>query len=396
MSDARPRLTILSPLAPYPSYSGGAAHLYRSALGLTAYYRVSLYALAAEPEGVRWGALQDRCEEACGFRSGPRGGSILDPPAARMERSAELERHLDRVWSEQPPDVVQIEFTTMAHYAPLARTTGALVACTAHNVAFLAQVQRARRERSPALRMRRWLGALSLWRYELRTLRHCNLAITLSERDATALRGWLPGLPVVCVAPGVEIREQHVAEREKMVLFVGSYLHPPNVEGATWLARAVWPVVRRAVPGARLVLAGRDPPADVRALATDDIVVPGTLPDLAPLYARASIAAAAVFWGGGVRIKILDALAAGLPVVATPAAAAGLALVHGKDALIAADATSFANELVRLLEDAGLRERIGAAGHEFVLRRHDTMHSARLLAGVYEGARAALIRSRTG
>lgn len=388
-------LTILSPLAPYPGYSGGAAHIRRTALQLAARYRVSLYALADRPEWVTWGPLAGRCPELRAFRRGPAGGGPLDPPAVRMERSAELEAHLRAAWERTPPDIVQLEYTTMARYAPLARAAGALVVCTALHVAFLAHIRGARRERNPALRARRMLGALSLWQYERRALRRCHLVVTLSDGDAAALGRWLPGLPVVHVPAGVELPPPAPPTPGGPVLFVGGYLHPPNVEGAIWLARAVWPLVRAAQPGARLVLAGRDPPAAVRALAADDIEVPGTLPDLAPLYARASVAAAPVFWGAGVRIKILEALAAGLPVVATPAAADGLALVHEESALIAATAEAFAAELLRLLREGGLRERVGAAGRAFVAREHSAARSGRLLAGLYEGARAGLAHQGT-
>jgi polysaccharide biosynthesis protein PslH len=391
MSDERPNLTILSPLAPFPGYSGGAAHIRRIALGLAQHYRVALYALAARPAWVTWGPLAGACAELRAFRPGPRGGRLLDPPAARAERSAELEHYLEHVWSRQPPHIIQIEFTTMAHYAPLARATGALVMCTAHNVAFLAQWQRARRERDSLVRTRRLLGALSLWRYELRALRDCHLVVTLSEADALAVRCWLPQLPVAHVPAGVELRERALGGQEGPVLFVGGYLHPPNVEAAQWLAREVWPQVRAVRPEARLVLAGRDPPAVVRTLAGPGIEVPGTLAELAPLYEQAGVVAAAAFWGGGVRIKILEALAAGLPVVATPPAAAGLALEHGHNALLANDAASFAGAVVQLLGDAALRERIGHAGHALALAQHDVVRSARLLAGLYEGARAGLL-----
>jgi glycosyltransferase involved in cell wall biosynthesis len=394
MNDARPHLTILTPIAPFPGYSGGAAHVRRTALGLASHYRVSLYTLAARPEWVRWGPLAGACDELSAFRPGPRGGGLLDPPAARAERSAELERHLELVWRQHPPDVVQIEYTTMAHYAPPARSTGALVVCTAHNVATLAQLQRARREKVPVLRLRRLLGALSLWRYERRVLRDYDLVITLSQADALALGRWLPQTPAVHIPAGLGVREQPLGGQEGVVLFVGSYLHPPNVEAALWLAREVWPDVQAVRPEARLVLAGRDPPAAVRALAGRGIEVPGTLADLAPLYEQAGVVAAAAFWGGGVRIKILEALAAGLPVVATPAAAAGLALEHEQNALLATDAAGFAEALLRLLGNGALRERIGRAGHALALAQHDTTRTARLLAGLYEGGRAGLGRGQ--
>jgi glycosyltransferase involved in cell wall biosynthesis len=387
------QLAVLSPLIPYPPLSGGAAHIVSAVHQLARFYRVSLYALAAEPAAVQWGPLAGECVETGAFRPAPARGLSLDPPAVRREHSPDLAAYLRGAWAVRPPDVVQLEFTSMAQYAPLARATGALVVCTAHNIAFLAQARRARAEARAAWRARRWLGALSLWLYELRALRRCDLVVAHSAADAAALRRWLPRLPIVYLPSGVDLAALDACfdpAAEDEVLFVGNYLHPPNVEGALWLAREVWPLVRRARPSARLTLAGRSPPPSVTALAAPGIRVPGLLDDLGPLYARSSVAAAPIFWGSGVRIKILEALARGLPLVTTALAAEGIALRDGESALFAEDAEGFAAAIVRLLGNRELRARLGAGGRTVVERDYDWRRIGERLAGLYEGARAGL------
>ena len=379
-------LTILTPIVPYPPYSGGTAHIMRVTRQLARAYRVSLYALAGDPNKVEWGPLAEWCEETRAFARTKRSKWGLEPPAVRQEHSADLIAYLRRAWTDQPPDIVQLEFTSMAQYAPLAHTAGALVVCTAHNVAFVAQIRRARRETAPALRARRWLGALSLWLYELRALRGCDLVITLSAEDAAALRRWLPRTPIEYVPSGIDLEHWPVCfdqRAEDEVLFVGNYLHPPNVEGALWLAREVWPLVRRLRPGARLTLAGRAPPPAIAGLAAPDIRVPGELPDLRPLYARSSLVAAPIFWGSGVRIKLLEALACGLPVVATKMAAEGIDLRQGESALFAERPDEFAAAIARLLGDAALRARLGAAGRALVERDYDAEQVGARLVSLY-------------
>jgi polysaccharide biosynthesis protein PslH len=367
-------------------------HIVQATRQLARAYEVHFYALAADPAALTWGPLAEWCAEARAFgRSRPRG-QWLDPPAVRQEQSAGLTLHLRRAWAQQPPDVVQLEFTSMAQYAPIARQAGAMVVCTAHNVAFLAQVRRARQERNPARRARRWLGALSLWLYELRTLRQCDLIVAHSEADAGALRRWLPRLRIEYVPSGVDLQEWPVCfdpQAEDEVLFVGNYLHPPNVEGALWLAREVWPLVRRQRPGARLTLAGRAPPPAIQALAADDVRVPGTVDDLRPLYARSSLVVAPIFWGSGVRIKLLEALACGLPTVTTALAAEGIDLRQSRSALFAERPPEFAAAIVQLLDDQALRVGLGIAGRAVVERDYDWERIGERLVALYEGMRNA-------
>ena len=204
------------------------------------------------------------------------------------------------------------------------------------------------------------------------------------------LRRWLPRIRSDYVPSGIDLatwpvcRDPNAADE---VLFVGNYLHPPNAEGALWLARQVWPLVRRQRPAARLTLAGRGPTATIQALAADDIRVPGTVADLHDLYRASSVVVAPIFWGSGVRIKIIEALACGLPLVATPLAAEGIDLMHETSALFAAEPATFAAAIIRLLDDAALRQRLGDAGRTIIERDYDWRNIGARLAQVYAEVR---------
>ncbi|GIV96662.1 MAG: hypothetical protein KatS3mg057_1319 [Herpetosiphonaceae bacterium] len=105
--------------------------------------------------------------------------------------------------------------------------------------------------------------------------------------------------------------------------------------------------MRRQQPGAQLILAGREPPPAIQSLAAPDIQIPGTVEDLRDCYRRASVVTAPIFWGSGVRIKLLEALACGLPVVTTALAAEGLELLDDQSALFAEHPEDFAAAIVR-------------------------------------------------
>lgn len=389
-TDQLPHLTIIAPSPLYPPLSGGSAHVVNAVRELSQHYAVRLYVLADDPTRVTWGPLAEWCVETRAFTPTPHRGISFNPPAVHLAYSAALGAHLAEVWTATPPDVVQCEFTATAQYAVLARHFGAVVVCTAHNVATLAQVRRARLQPGLKLRARRWLGAISLALYEWRALRRCDLVITHSAADAAVLRRWLPRIRSEYVPSGIDLATWPICRNPNAtdeVLFVGNYLHPPNAEGALWLAREVWPLVRRQRPAARLTLAGRGPTAAIQALAAADIRVPGTVDDLHDLYRASSVVVAPIFWGSGVRIKIIEALACGLPLVATPLAAEGIDLIHETSVLFAADPAQFAAAIIRLLDDSGLRQRLGNAGRTIIERDYDWRSIGARLAQVYAEVR---------
>ncbi|MBP8250983.1 MAG: glycosyltransferase family 4 protein [Herpetosiphon sp.] len=382
-----PRLTILAPSFSYPHRAGASVHIANAVRELSRSFATRFYCLNQQPEAMQWGDMADWCVETAAFRPQPQRRLTLDPPAVWLDHAPALIHHCEQQWRVQPPDLVQIEFTSMLDYAKLARRFGAKVICTAHNVAFLAQIRRANAEPSPKIRLRRWLGALSLFQYELRKLRHCDLVITLNEVDRAMVLRWLPRLNVHAVPSGMNLSEWRVCRHPQPkpeILFVGNYHHPPNVEGALWLAHEVLPLVVRERPDARLILAGRAPTQAVRDCANDQIHVTGDVADMRDLYARASVVAAPIFWGSGVRIKILEALACGLPLVTTSLAAEGIDLQHETDALFANDASSFAAALVRVLNHAELRQRLGDAGRAVIEREYDWHQIGARLTQLYQ------------
>jgi glycosyltransferase involved in cell wall biosynthesis len=157
------------------------------------------------------------------------------------------------------------------------------------------------------------------------------------------------------------------------VLFAGNLTYPPNRDAALVLVREVLPRVRRLVRRPVTVTlagaAGGDPVLAALG-ALPGVRVPGFVPDLAACYAGADVVVAPLLAGGGTRIKLLEAMAHGCPVVSTPAGAAGLAVTDGTDLLLAGEPGGLAAAVARLAADPGLAARIGAAGQELVRREY--------------------------
>ncbi len=191
-----------------------------------------------------------------------------------------------------------------------------------------------------------------------------DLNVAISAADAEPTRQLAPAVPVSIVSqvqPFAPVDSSPAGRRE--LLFVGNFQHAPNVDAAIDFHRAVWPLVRAAVPDAHLVLAGTSPPPEVVALAGDRVTVTGWVPSLHPYLDRARVSIAWLRYGAGVKGKITEAVAAGVPVVTTTVGAEGMDLVHGEHVLIADTPEEFARAVARLFADDALWQRLVAQAH---------------------------------
>jgi glycosyltransferase involved in cell wall biosynthesis len=219
-----------------------------------------------------------------------------------------------------------------------------------------------------ALEARRFL------RHDRRHLGAYDLLVAMSDEDRAAVRA---ATAVRCesVPNGVDTSALRPApppdDAEPLLLFTGTLSYPPNADAARWLLRDIWPRVLARAPHARLRIVGPDPPGDLVGLAGERAVLTGRVPDVAPHFAEATAVLVPIRSGGGTRLKVLDGLAAGRPMVATAAGAEGIAVRDGEHLLLADGAEPFARAALRLLDDAALRARLAAAGRTLVEREYD-------------------------
>lgn len=176
------------------------------------------------------------------------------------------------------------------------------------------------------------------------------------------------------------------------VLFAGTMLFPPNRSAAEWLAREVWPRVRERAPAASLEIVGRSPSAHTRALGElPGVTVTADAPTMAPHLAAADVCAIPMLEGGGTRLKLADAMAAGRAIVSTTNGACGIDVRDRRDVLIADDPESFASAIIDLLEDADLRERLGTAARARAAAEYDWDRLGDRLAEVLSSTAAGLV-----
>ena len=214
--------------------------------------------------------------------------------------------------------------------------------------------------------------------------------VVVSERDREELRHVNPALDWEVIPNGVECADFHgqTGQREAAtLLFTGNFTYAPNLDAAEWLADELLPALRRQGIDARLWLVGHAPPESLRARAGDHVLVTGHVPDLRPWLARATVYVCPLRLGAGIRNKVLEALAAGCPLLATPLSVEGIALRRGEDALLA-ERAEFAAALRRLLADEALRERLARAGRRLVETQYGWGQVAERYAALYRSLAA--------
>jgi len=233
------------------------------------------------------------------------------------------------------------------------------------------------------------------WRsFQCDAWRRFDLVQAFSERDAEAIAELAPE-----VAARVRVNPFGLApppaadparEQAGTILFVGNFTHPPNRDAALWLTREILPAVRTRAKHARLLLVGSAPPAEVRALAGPNVEVVADAPSVLPHLEAASVVLAPVRSGGGMRMKVLHALASGKAVVTTRRGAAGY-LDGGRTPpfTIAEDSAGIARATADLLADDRRRRELGRQAREFAIARHSPAAWAARLDAVYEEARRA-------
>jgi glycosyltransferase involved in cell wall biosynthesis len=381
------RILILTPRLPWPPIDGGRIAMARLAEGLVR-EGAEVEILSLNPRKHRAVAVPPIPMQAIDIDT----SRIIRPVFAKgipfiVGRfvSDDFRDALRKTLRRFAPDVVQIESPFLLPYAGVVRSeSSARVVLRSLNVEFRIWEGLARIERNPVRRFALRRIASSLRRYEVQHLNACDAILPISADDADDFRRLGGTRPMHVVPCGVAVAEPtREAPIPNSVGFIGSLDFRPNQEAVGWIVEALWPLVIERAPHARLSIAGSGVPEWLRRRMTG-VDFRGTVDDAKAFMNTMSVMIAPLFAGGGMRIKVLEAMALSKPIVATTLGAGGLDVEHGRDILIADDAASFADAVGLLLRDPATAARIGDAARETVRSRYDNDVLARGLLTFYE------------
>jgi glycosyltransferase involved in cell wall biosynthesis len=285
-------------------------------------------------------------------------------------------------------DVIHLEGQFLLPYVPaIRRETRAPIVLRAQNVEFRIWERLADQASGIQAQALHHI-ARTLGNWETAHLDDCDALVPIAaedERDFRELGATKPSLVLPC---GIDTRTPvpAAAVDPHRVYFIGSMRYRPNQEAVRWLADEAWPRVLALEPRARLTVAGSGFPADLREyLVQRAIDVAADVPDVRTFSAPFRAMLAPLFSGSGMRIKVLEAMSLGKPVIATPLGAGGIEVTSGENILLAGDPAELAQHVVHCMNDDALAERIGSAARALVVERYDADVLARQLLAFYDG-----------
>ena len=215
---------------------------------------------------------------------------------------------------------------------------------------------------------------------ELGVMRGSNMVWVTSTYEAELLRRD-PALPAIEIVPNIHTVRTDVPgfRTRRDILFIGGFRHAPNEDAVLYFVKDIWPLVKRALPDVRFVVVGSHTPPSVQRLASADVIVHGFVPEVEPVFDACRLSIAPLRYGAGVKGKITQSLAWGVPAVATPVAAEGMHLIDKEHVMIASSPSEFADRVIAVYRDESLWRRMSDDG-----RRHVQKHLS------YEAVRTAV------
>ncbi len=379
------RVLMLSPTLPWPLNMGSKIRLYHILRELArAGHEVTLLALAHESyTGDDLEALKPYCAELyivpVKHRPRPRAALwaffSMKPYRVVKFESREFRLCLAEVLKDNW-DVIWVHFLeTLAYFPPEALKKKPFIVLDQENAdeRFWATYAQ---EGPPWVQLFAWQNLWKLRRFQDQALRYVDVVLSVSKEDAEFTRSRLPdpSTEVWVVPNGVDtenFRPFGEEKRSNRIIFCGAMDVLMNIDAVERFARQIFPRVRQAVPDAEFWIVGRDPVPRVRALEhLPGVRVTGRAEDVRPYYAQAKVAVAPFRYGGGTKLKVLEAMALGVPIVATPIGSQGIEAVPGKHLLIAEEDAAFVQQVIALLRHETLRREIATNARRLVEEKY--------------------------
>lgn len=392
------RILLVTQVVPNPPDSGPKVKTHNVLRYLAKRHEVHLVSFVrSESEASRAEDLRTYCSSVTTVplqRSRPRDAVSLvkslftgRPFLIERDNVGPMRRAIDRLTKLHDFDAFHADQLSMAQFVVAA--TAGLRVLDEHNAVWTIVRRAAGRERFLPVRLLAELEWRKLRAYEGQVCREFDVVTAVSESDLAdlqaAARCTFPARIIPIAVDTEDLSFSKRAAEAVNVVSVATMFYPPNVEGVHWFATDVFPLVRRKLPGVSFQIVGSRPPPRITNLATESsgIDVTGYIADLSPILHRSGVVVVPVQSGSGMRVKILEAFARGIPVVSTAIGVEGIDAIAGEHLLVADDAQDFADAVIQVLQNPSLADRLARSARALVESRYDWQTALRGLDAIY-------------
>lgn len=378
---------------PYPLTDGGRICMFQAVQGLATLGH-EVHVVAVDEESTDPGPLADFAEVHV-VKIPPRARAVgalrtlFNPrPYSQAKRDLpEVYDLLDRLQKKVGFDVVHADEIHIAQYgAAMKRKYGLPYMLRCHNIEYEIYRRHTDTVSNPLMRPYLELQTRRWERFEREQLSLADACAAITRRDAEMIRRWVPEAHVRVIPAAVDLdrfpfvpverREEH------SIIILGNMQWPPNRDAAIWFGREIFPLILREIPDVVCYLVGDNPPLQQLPPATEHFRIEGRADSIRPYYDRVAVGLIPLRVGGGMRVKMVEMMGSGLPVVSTSQGAEGNDALPDEHYLLADDPAAFAAATVRLLRDRAERERLSAAAYEFTLGHYSLDQVSRNLEGL--------------
>lgn len=385
------RITFVTQIVPYPPHGGVLQRGFNLLRELGRKHEVQLLAFH-HPDELPHGEALARSREELGkfcaeleyfplwvkqsafhkLAAFAAGSFYPKPFSVLAHKSSSLAGRLREVCATRRPDIVHLDTIALAPFREHCSNVPTVLAH--HNIESQLMARRAEHETGAAARMYVRSQTDRLLRYEQQQADKFALNITVSDADAQLLQRICPGARTAVVPNGVDIEyfAPRPGEETPALIYTGGMNMFANRDAVEWFLESIWPRINAAVPEVRFYAIGQRPSARILAAAAADpaIEAPGFVDDVRPWVAKSAVYVVPLRVGGGTRLKMVDAMAQGKPIVATTVGAEGIDGENGKHFLLADDPESFARTVIDLLRDPARRGQLAASARERAEQRY--------------------------
>lgn len=395
----KPKVLMLTGALPYPLTTGAKIRTFNLLKRLASEFDIDLLTVITDESERRYIEHIEAIGISCHYLILPGQASVFkkttdailswilsEPYLTRHYRSRPYRKRLDELLEATNYDVIHCDAISMT--PNLKGLDKSRLILTQHNIEQVIWAGYVKRAGNPLMHVYYRNQYRKVQRLERQLNDIYGHVVTVSGNDKRILSQFYPDDCITVVENGVDpvmYKNDKPLVEKSGIVFTGSLDWIPNIDGLTWFACDVYPLLRATVAGLQIKVVGRRPSSrliDVLSTRTA-VTVHADVPEIQPFLREARVMIVPLHIGGGSRLKILEAMASGLPVVATAKGAEGLDVEHGKNILIADEPEKFAGALIDVLNDDSLYRRLAEAGLELINARYSWENVARPLAKLW-------------